>query len=234
MGGLARAAGHRRLTRPPPEPLWLNGGEADLPVWTGKPIVWLLDLERPLDRRRAEAVASSPGEAQLFASRHDAGERLLRRRAARQLLSAASGSPAAAVAITADPLGVPMVDAPAGWWMSAAARWPRMVVAVARQPLGVDIEIVAEPVPDDLMTPRERAAIAALPTAERPLAGAAAWAAKEAHAKWTGRARSVDPAGVDTATAGMVRSSHGASRCWRLASGGAVVALCLAAGDGDG
>ena len=236
MGRLARAAGDRRLTASPPGPLWLEGGEASLPGWSGKPIAWLLDLARPVDRECVEAVTPHPGEAQLFAGRHDAGERLLRRRAARHLLRAASGCPVAEVAIAAGPLGAPVVKAPVGWWMSAAARWPRLIVAVARQPIGVDIEVAAEPLPDDLLTLRERRHMTALRADERPLASASAWASKEAHAKWTGRPRTVDPAGVETAgvetmEADMVRSTHGNSRCWRLVSGNAVVALCLASGE---
>ena len=227
MGGLAGAAGDGRLT-PSPAPVWLEGGGAVLPRWSGAPLVWLLDLDLPADRDRIETSAPSPDETRAFAGRLDAAYRVLRRRAARLLLAATSGSPAGGVAIMSDRLGAPLVQAPAGWWLSAAARWPRCVVAVDRRPIGVDLEVATTPLPADLLTAPEQALVAALPPGERPLAGAAAWAAKEAHAKWSGRPREVNPAAVETSEAGSVRSSWGTTLVWRKMLGNAVVAVCQA------
>ncbi|WP_051388725.1 4'-phosphopantetheinyl transferase family protein [Arthrobacter sp. 35W] len=69
--------------------------------------------------------------------------------------------------------------------------------------VGVDLQKVAavgfDGFDDVALTPGERAAVLRLPAAERPLARATAWAAKEAMAKALGRGLRLDPASMDAA-----------------------------------
>lgn len=225
MGGLAGAAGARRLSAP----VWLVGGEVDLVVAADAPTVWLVDIDEPVARRRAEAVTAVTGELVSFANRGDAGERLLRRHLARLLLAAAAGCPAEAVRIERTAAGAPVVAFPTGWHLSVAARWPACLIGVAPFPLGIDIERHdPEPLPADLLTAAEQHQVAAMSPAERARHAARCWAAKEAHAKWTGEPRRVDPALVETAMPPLVRSPWGETRCWLHDRGDHVAAVCTA------
>ena len=170
-----------------------------------------------------------PGEAAAFVGRHDAGERLLRRRLARLLIAAVGKTNPSGVRITPDAAGRPLVAKPHGWHLGLAARWPACLLAIARDPIGVDIELATEPLPDDLLTSAERRQIATMPRAERAMEGARRWAAKEAHAKWTGRPRALDPAQIETAVADVVTSPLGSSCCCRHEVGRLAMALCTAA-----
>lgn len=222
MGGLAGAAGEGGLTR---EPRWLVG-DVSLAIAAEVPTVWIASIADPAIRARAEAVALPASTTQEMARHPDAGERLLRRRLATLMLASAGDGAPASVAIERSPLGAPVVRAPAGWQLSVAARWPDCAIGVARVPIGVDLErVVAEPAPGDLLTAAERHRLAMLPPDERPRAFAAAWAAKEAHAKWSGEPRRLDPADAETA-ATTVTSPLGTTRCWRRDHGTFVAAIC--------
>lgn len=227
MGGLARAAGAARLTRGGSEPRWLVGADATLAIAPDAPTLWLFDIDDPAIRRRAEAVAPLPGEAAQFADRSDAGLRWLRRRLTRLMLGRAIGCRPDAVVIERTAAGAPAVVAPGGWYISVAARWPDCVIGIAPVRLGVDLErIERDLAPDlDLLTGQERARLDLMIPADRPLAFARAWAAKESHAKWTGEPLKVVPALVDTVEARVV-SPWGETQCWHYENGDTVAALC--------
>ena len=223
MGGVAGAAGQSRLTAP----RWLVGGDTELVVVDEVPTVWLVSIADPTARARAEAIASTSADRTEVAGRRDAGERLLRRGLTRLMLASAGGCRPGTVTIARDADGAPLVVAPAGWHLSVAARWPDCAIGVARRPLGVDVERATdEPVAVDLLTAAERDRLAELPENLRARAFAACWAAKEAHAKWTGRPRSLDPASVETGVAGVVTSPLGTTRCWQRHHGALVAAVC--------
>jgi hypothetical protein len=225
VGGLARAAGAARLI----EPRWLVGGDAALVVDPAAPALWLFDIDDTATRRRAEAVAPLPGEAALFAARGDAGRRWLRHRLARLMLAGAAGCRPDAVVLGRSAAGAPLVAVPDGWHMSVAARWPACLIGIARERIGVDLEAIDRDLPPetDLLTPDERDRLALTPAEDQPGFFAAAWAAKESHAKWTGFPRAVAPALVDSGDT-HVRSPWGDTRCWRRRVGDLVAALCAA------
>lgn len=226
MGGLAGAAGAGRLN----EPVWLVGGDADLVVATEAPLVWLVSIDDPDARTRAEQVAIPASMLADVAASRDAGERLLRRRLAMLLLATASGCRGNQVEIAYTAAGAPAVAVPAGWHLSVAARWPDCAIGVARIRLGVDLErITDEPVSLDLLTLAEQAWLRQLPIADQPAAFAGCWAAKEAHAKWTGQPRRLDPAAIETADARFVTSQYGQTRCWRRRDGALAAAVSTAA-----
>ncbi|WP_174291689.1 4'-phosphopantetheinyl transferase family protein [Sphingomonas bacterium] len=234
MGGLAGAAGESRLN----EPRWLVGGDVGLELAQDVPTIWLVSIDDSVVRARAEAVALLPGEAAAVAGRRDAGERLLRGRLARLLLAAAGNVRADRVAIERDAAGRPMVTTPHGWHLSVAARWPACAIGVAPCRLGVDIERIGEDaLPVDLLTPAERQRLdsdLAAPAgshgaAERPgVAAARCWTAKEAHAKWTGHPRDLDPAAIETGRLPLVTSRFGTTRCWLYGLPDHVAAVCTA------
>ena len=225
MGGLAGAARESGLI----EPVWLTGGSARVASADG-PVVWLVSIDDSDARARAEQVPLPSSIVAEFASSRDAGERLLRRRLAMVLLAAVSGCWIDEVAIAATTQGAPRVVTPKGWHLSVAARWPNCAITVARVPVGVDVErITDEPIALDLLTLAEQTWLQALPAAGHPAAFASCWAAKEAHAKWTGQPRRLDPADIETATAGLVTSSRGRTRCWQRRDGVLVAAVCTAA-----
>lgn len=220
MGGLAGAAGAARLS----EPRWLVGGGVVLTVAADTPTLWLVDLDDPITSARAGAVSLTAADRADLARHRDAGERLLRRGLARLLLAVAGGCHPDAIAIERSPAGAPVVTTPAGWHLSLAARWPMCLVGVAPVPLGVDVEAIVEPLPDDLLTEVERH--------DHLLVGekvaAQVWAAKEAHAKWTGHPRDLDPAAIETGFPPLVTSIFGTTRCWRRDTAGHVAAVCTA------
>ena len=225
MGGLAGAAGQSGLS----EPVWLIGGGARLAVGAAGPVVWLVSIDDRDARLRAEQVPIPPSLLARFASSQQAGERLLRRRLAMVLVAQAGGSAIDEIEIAATAQGAPRIIAPNGWHLSVAARWPDCAIAVARVPVGVDIErITAEPVAFDLLTIAEQKGIGRAPAADQPAAFTSCWVAKEAHAKWTGNPRRLDPANIDTAALDNVMSPYGRTHCWQRRYGDLVAAVCTA------
>lgn len=233
MGGLARTAGASRLSGQQlgkqrlGEPRWLVGAAATLAIAPDAPTLWLVDIDDPASRRRAEAIAPLPGEAALFAARGDAGRRLLRRRLARLMLAQAAGCGPDAVVVGRSDAGAPIVVSPAGWHVSVAARWPDCLIGIAPMVLGVDLERLEpdQPPEPELLTRHERDRLRLTAAADRPRLFARAWTAKESHAKWTGEPLKVAPALVDTEEA-RVSSPWGETRCWRYEAGDLVAAVC--------
>lgn len=235
MGGLTGAVGRYRLN----EPLWLVGCDAPLTVARAAPTVWLVSIDDPAARMLAERLSPIAGEVAAIAGRGDAGKRLLRGRLARLLLAAAGRLRTDMIVVERDAAGRPLVTMPHGWHLSVAARWPICAIGVAPQPLGVDIEQVADDaLPVDLLTAAERRHLANPPVTPGLIGGHAAgagvaaarcWAAKEAHAKWTGRPRDLDPAAIETGQPPLVTSRFGTTRCWLSDLPGHVAAVCTAA-----
>ena len=201
------------------EPRWLFGDEGLASVAVDAPSVWLVDLNDPAVRRRAEAIGLRPEDHRRVAARMDAGERLIRWRLARLLLARATTQSPDTVMIDHDEAGAPVVLSPAGWHLSLAARWPRCLIGIAPTPLGVDLETGTEPLPSDLLTVHERQVAGRDPHR---------WAAKEAHAKWTRRPLDLEPADIDAATPPFVTSRFGTTRCWLYDGGDYAAAMCTA------
>lgn len=107
-------------------------------------------------------------------------------------LSFRLGLPEAEITLERAPGGKPFLAHPPGFWFSTASRDGLLLVAGSeRGPVGADIETLdrcraAWPEAVRLFAPAERAALAALPEARRPLAFARLWTAKEAVLKARG------------------------------------------------
>jgi phosphopantetheinyl transferase len=141
-----------------------------------------------------DETASSLPVAWLIATRRNPANLVersaLRRGMARDLIARQFSLPPEAVTIGHDGAGRPALERPAGTGLhlSLATRAGLVAVALARDPVGVDVERVdaaGEP-PLASLHPDERAALAALPKAARPLAFARIWTAKEAYVKALG------------------------------------------------
>lgn len=146
---------------------WLHG--CDTPTHR-LPAVWLVRTEiAPANLRERSVLRRETGLAIL----------------ARQL-----GLPLAAIDIAHDPAGRPLIAAPngTGLHLSLATRAGLVAVALAGAPIGVDVEQAdphSEP-PLALLHPLEQRRLAGLHRAERALAFAGLWAAKEAYVKALG------------------------------------------------
>ena len=223
MGGIAGTAGEGVS-----EPLLLVGGDATLVVGEDRPIVWLVSLDDPVVHARAERAPLGAADYAAMAPFHDGGERLVRRRLAKLVLTAAADTAPCDIAIERGRDGGTRVLVPRGWHLGVAARWPDCVIAVASEPIGVDLErVTTEPVPLDLLTVGERRRLASLSPDRHAAAFADYWAAKEAHAKWTGAPRSLDPAAIEAADPNRVSSALGTTRCWRWQRDDLAIALCI-------
>ncbi len=114
----------------------------------------------------------------------------LRRATALQLLSRQLGLAADAILIAHEPQGRPVIREPAGLQLhiSLATRDGVVALALANRPVGIDIERVEplDPPPLAALHANERAALLALPEADRALAFARIWTAKEAYVKALG------------------------------------------------
>lgn len=114
----------------------------------------------------------------------------LRRSVAGLVLDHQLGQPHAAIEIGHDERGRPHLVRPAGHGLhlSHATRSGMVAVGLAERPIGIDVERVeqgTEP-PLAVLHPSERDILLALPAAERPLAFAQLWSAKEAYVKALG------------------------------------------------
>ncbi|KFC74209.1 4'-phosphopantetheinyl transferase [Bosea sp. LC85] len=114
----------------------------------------------------------------------------LRRNVAGLVLDHQLGQPHAAIEIGHDKRGRPHLVHPAGHGLhlSLATRSGMVAVGLAERPIGIDVERVeqgTEP-PLAVLHPSERDILLALPAAERPLAFAQLWSAKEAYVKALG------------------------------------------------
>lgn len=125
------AAGHVPAVIDQPAAAWLwiaNIAPARDPGWALRHAAWLA----PSEVARLDRMRRPDRRAQLLA-----GHVLLRR-----AISAASGVPAAAVAVVSDSEGRPAVEAPAGWSTSLAhsGNWVVALLDSGAGPAGVDIE----------------------------------------------------------------------------------------------
>jgi phosphopantetheinyl transferase len=144
--------------------------------------------------RGPDETASSLPVAWLIATRRNPTNLVersaLRRGIAQDLIARQFSLPLEAVTIEHDEAGRPVLARPAGTGLhiSLATRSGLVAVALARAPVGVDVERIEPSVAPPLASlhPDERAALAALPNAARPLAFARIWAAKEAYVKALG------------------------------------------------
>jgi 4'-phosphopantetheinyl transferase len=169
-----------------------------------------------------------------FAARADAGNRLLRRRLARALLSSLAQVAPTGILLGRSPQGAPSVLAPQGWYLSVAGQAPLCLVGVAAHPIGVDVEPVDDAPPLwDMLTRAEADSLRRLPSSAWPREWLRRWTAKEAHAKRLGCARGADPAGIATTPVASgrlrVRSSEGRSDVFVRAVRGRIEAVALAA-----
>lgn len=114
----------------------------------------------------------------------------LRRGLARDILARQLGLRPESVVIAHDPRGRPLLDIPgvSGLHISLATRAGQVAVALTHEPVGVDVEVVgaANELPLAALHPREQAFLSALGEAERALAFARLWSAKEAYVKALG------------------------------------------------
>jgi 4'-phosphopantetheinyl transferase len=198
-----------------------------------RPVVWSVRID---SEAAAAALAVAPHtdrDLAEFAAAPDAGNRLLRRRLVRALLSRLAGLPSAAILFGRTAAGAPSVLSPKGVHMSVAGRAPLCLIGIAPEPLGVDVEpLDAAPPLWDMLTQGEAAAIRAQPQREQPHEWLRRWVAKEAHAKRLGYARHADPARVETRAEGedrvRVASAEGSSLCRLRIVAGRIEALALA------
>ncbi|HEX7853784.1 MAG TPA: 4'-phosphopantetheinyl transferase superfamily protein [Sphingobium sp.] len=205
------------------EPIWRDGALDMAAESYAGPVVLRIALDSPFAQGVMGRASLDAEDYRDFAARADAPLRLARRRLAKALLGWAADMHPQAVRIVRSPLGAPLVAEPGGWHVSVAGQGASCLIGVARETIGVDIEPrTAPPPPLDLLTPRERARIEALPDAVAGGEALALWVAKEAHAKRIGLASRLEP--VDIEVIGEeVRSGEYLSRC-RIAPFGDVVA----------
>ncbi|WP_231849012.1 4'-phosphopantetheinyl transferase family protein [Paramagnetospirillum magneticum] len=118
----------------------------------------------------------------------EARSRVLVRHLARRL-----DRPEAEIVLARDSFGKPMLaDPDSGYWFNCASCDGLLLIAGSRQgPVGADVETLERCIPvwEDAsqgFAPAERALLAALPAARRPLAFARLWTAKEAVLKARG------------------------------------------------
>ena len=91
------------------------------------------------------------------------------------------------------------IVAPRPLFASLAGRGDWIAVVVAVHPVGVDVETlpVDQPMPLDLLHPREREAVLGIPEPDRGVAVARFWTAREAYCKATGRGLPNDLASIE-------------------------------------
>lgn len=112
----------------------------------------------------------------------------------RQLTAASLHQPPDMVRLEHDDRGQPRVTEPSPHFLSAADRDGWTLTAIAGLPVGVDVEAAEPeaPLPIDLLHAAERRRLSSLAPADRTVAFARLWTAKEAYAK--AFCRSIDEA----------------------------------------
>jgi phosphopantetheinyl transferase len=229
VGRLAGPHCEERLTAP----LWHDGPLHAAPLGEGRPIVWSLRLDSESAASALATVRHTDRDLADFAAAADAGQRLLRRRLTRALLSRAAGVAPGGILFGRTAGGAPTLLSPKGWHFSVAGRAPFCLIGLSAEPIGVDVEPLDDAPPLwDMLTASEGAAIRALPAADRPREWLRRWCAKEAHAKRLGFARRADPAAiatVDDAGGFVAMSGEGASRVFVREDRGRIEAAAVAA-----
>jgi len=182
--------------------------------------VWSLDLaDRGWDVARERATLTDAE-----ADRADAGipsvrrRRILLRAGLRRVLGGLLGLPADRVPLAVD-RGRPYLTGPAGaLQVSCSASGPvGLVAVVSGAAVGVDVQghdaaQAGQAFAEDWLTPRERAGLAVLPTADRLVAVTRCWTQKEAVLKGLGVGLLRSPASVETPVSPSGRSGE-----WALA-----------------
>lgn len=232
MGRLPGQACEARLTAP----LWHDGALGALAPGEGRPIAWSVRLDSEAAAAALRQAPHTDLDLADFAAAPDAGNRLLRRRLSRAVISRITGAPPAAILFGRTPEGAPSVLSPKGWHVSVAGQAPLCLIGAAQEPIGVDAE------PDDggaplwdMLAPGEEIMLAPLPPELRSSEWLRRWTAKEAHAKRLGFARRADPAAIVTRPTGMgelaCRSPEGVSLCYTREVGGRIETVALEGSD---
>lgn len=209
-------------------PLWLSGPIDALELSSGAVLVWHLRIDDPVMFSAARGAPLRTHDLRDLAPGPHAGFRSIRRQSAKLLLARVAAVHPDDVRIGRSAAGAPLVEAPAGWYISVAGRWPHCLIGVSREPLGVDIEtITAEPFPPDIFSPTERAQMVAASRTEQTIR----WVAKEAHAKRCGNASTIEPAAITTTLHGTdfasVRSEAATSICYMLETAGHILGVAI-------
>ena len=200
------------------DPVWHDGPLDTLAFGTG-PVAWSVALaEAPNVASRREDLADA-------ADHHDGAARLARRLLARALIARLADCAADTVAIDRSRHGAPIVTAPTGWHVGLSGRGDRALIAAARSPIAADREpLDGGEVLWDMATPREAAAMRALPPDRQASDWLLRWTMKEAHAKLIGQPRRIAPEDIETrpdADGGGSATFEGVSDIWsRIAHGG--------------
>jgi 4'-phosphopantetheinyl transferase len=162
--------------------------------------VWRASLDPPpaeLARLAATLTDDERAVAERRVFAHDRRRVLASRGLLRAVLAGYLGCAPAAVPIVGGPYGKPGL-AHGALEMNVAHAAELVLVAVARgRPVGVDVEAVDRRVGVDAVAgfafgPEERAALAAVPAAERPIGLLELWTRKEAYLKARGDGLSAD------------------------------------------
>jgi|GEM_PF-2991312 len=144
-------------------------------------------------------LASEQSAAAHFRDAAQAEGFLLRRRITRGIVARAFGRAPDEMTITPDSKGKPVLQgAGLALHLSFGAHGEVALIGIAHQPIGVDLEgeIAPEALPLNILRQDERAALLALPYAERGPAFLTLWTLKEAVVKALGCGFSVPPEAV--------------------------------------
>ncbi|HLN62571.1 MAG TPA: 4'-phosphopantetheinyl transferase superfamily protein [Symbiobacteriaceae bacterium] len=210
-------------------------------------------LEEPEYITHRLALCLSPDEqarAERFRFERDRRSYTVARAAMRQILAAALGLPAAAVAFRYGPHGKPQLADPGldlQFNLSHSGSWALCAVVRGRA-VGVDIEYMRtirefEALANRFYSPRESALLKQMPEAQRPAAFYRAWTSKEAYVKALGAGLTLDTRVVDVRLrpdepAGLlaVRGDSAEAARWSLTAltppaPGYAAALCVEGAD---
>lgn len=166
----------------------LGPGRLAAVVWIGRDSA--ATALAPTAQDRHDAARHAPAARPAF---------LIRRALLRRAVGQAANMPAEGVVAAYDADGRPTLQVPEGTFVSSASRDGWAAVAVAHAPVGVDVEVdrhAAEPALN-VLHPRERTRIEALPPAARWGAFLALWTAKEAYLKALGLGLRHEPSLVE-------------------------------------
>ncbi len=162
--------------------------------------VWVLVLDRPRGETQREwsiLCADEQARATRLRFARDRSRFVLSRAGLREVLAGYLDRSAPTIEFELGPFGKPSIVEAGMIRFSLSRSGGRALVAVASgREVGVDLEVIRSGPADDLaesrmLSPTERAAIAALPAERRRAAFFACWTRKEAYLKANGRGLSI-------------------------------------------